>query len=190
MATKKTSAVVDTPGKDIAEIEDARSVSRMTGFTDAELRGITSFDDAFALATNVYGEVTDITQELGNGFTLISDKAPLVGKPFVILSCGFNEGDFGDFVSVAVVTESGEKYIFNDGSTGIFNQIFEMARLKNRTGGFLAPSGLTASEYETCPPADGGCSRGRPNAAKVCQHCGNESERRGMATTYYLNLAP
>jgi hypothetical protein len=182
---------LDFPGQVATpEMTEAKALANANRFTDEELRNITSFDDALALAQSVYGEITDITEELGNGFTLISDKSPLVDNPFVIVSCAFNDGDFGSFASVAAVTKDGKKYIFNDGSTGVHNQLFELARTKKRTGGFMAPSGLTASEYDTCPPGDGGCSRARPNAVKTCTHCGNTSERRSTSTTYFLNLTP
>lgn len=181
--------VLDFPGQVLSpEMTDAKALSRAQQFSDEELRNVDSFESAFALAESMFGEVTDVTQELGNGFTLITDKAPLVNTAFVILSCAFNEGDFGTFASIACVTKAGEKYIFNDGSTGVHNQLFELILTKKRTGGFLAPTGLNASEYDTCANKD--CLRARPNAMKTCVHCGDTSEKRGTATTYFLNLAP
>lgn len=184
MAAKKTAEEV-VPAE--YTVEDARSLSRMEGFTDDELRRVTSFEDAFKLAQQVYGEVSDVSEELGNGFTLISNKGKLVGVPFIVLSCGFNEGDYGDYVTVAAVTKSGDKYIFNDGSSGVFSQMFELVRTLRRTGGFVVPGGLRDNEYDTCT----NCNRGRPKAVKVCKHegCGDTSEKRASATTYYLDLA-
>jgi hypothetical protein len=175
---------------DFAAAQEAKALAKRDRVDDETLRNIASFEDAFALATELYGDVTDVTEELGNGFTLITDKAPLVGKEMIVVSCAFSDGDFGQFASVAAVTKDGGKFIFNDGSTGVYNQLFELVRTKKRTGGFHLPSGLTASTYPTCPPSDGGCSRARPNGMKVCQHCGNESERRSEGTTYFINLAP
>jgi hypothetical protein len=166
----------------------AKELSRTQRFDDADLRAITTFEEAFALAEMAFGEITDITQELGNGFTLITDKSVLVNKPFVIVSCAFNDGDFGQFASIAAVTRDNQKYIFNDGSTGVHNQLFELARTKKRTGGFFAPSGLSQSDYDTCANKD--CLRARPNAVKECAHCGDTSEARKTGTTYFLNLAP
>lgn len=180
--------VIDFPTEHRPEMVEAKALANRDRFPDEELRGITTFEDAFRLATEVYGDVTDVTQELGNGFTLITDKAPLINNPFIIISTNFNEGDFGEFVSIAAVTKDHKKYIFNDGSTGVRNQLFELARTLKRTGGFYAPTGLSASEYDTCANKD--CLRARPNAVKTCMHCGDTSEKRGTATTYFLNLAP
>lgn len=179
--------VAKKASNEIANVDDARSLSRTEGFTDAELRGITTFEEAFSLAESIYGDVVDVSEELGNGFTLVSDKSVLENKPFVILSCGFNEGDYGDFVSIAAVTKDNEKYIFNDGSSGVFKQLFELVRTLKRTGGFLVPGGLRSNEYPTCT----GCGRGRAIAAKECPHegCGDKSEKRASATTYYLGLS-
>jgi hypothetical protein len=164
----------------------AKELSRTQRFEDADLRAISTFEEAFALAEQMFGEITDVTQELGNGFTLITDKSVLVDKPFVIISCSFNDGDFGQFASIAAVTKTNEKYIFNDGSTGVHNQLFELARTTKRTGGFMAPTGLSKSDYDTCAE----CLRARPNAVKTCGNCGDTSEKRKTGTTYFLNLAP
>lgn len=193
MATtrKSSTAVEPPPAAEVLsfpteEQRETKALARTQQFDDSDLRAITTFEEAFALAETMFGEVTDISQELGNGFTLITDKSVLVNKPFVIISCAFNDGDFGSFASIAAVTKDNEKYIFNDGSTGVHNQLFELARTTKRTGGFMAPSGLSQSDYDTC----GECLRARPNAVKECAHCGDTSERRKSGTTYFLNLAP
>jgi hypothetical protein len=195
MAARKNTAQ-DAPA-DVSEalvpVEQLTSMSKLDRFTDSTLRNVSSFEDAMALASEVYGDVKDITQELGNGFTLLSreDKNRLVKKPFVVLHFGLTEGDFGTFASVAVVTKDNKKFIFNDGSTGVRDQLVDLAQTHKRFGGFMVPNGLAESEYDTCKGPDGNsCGRARSKAVDVCQHCGDTSEKRGSATTYYFDLTP
>lgn len=115
---------------------------------EKQLREVQTWDDALALSAEIHGDVQDITEKLGTGFNLLKDKDRLVGKPFVVISFGFNEGDFdGYFTSLAVVTKDEKKYIVNDGSTGIRDQLMELARETRRFGGWLVPHGLRKSEY-------------------------------------------
>ncbi len=182
-------AAEDAPkrtGGAVATIEQLRDMSKLERFTDANLRAITSFEDAFALAKDVYDDVVDVTAVLGNGFTLTTDKSVLVGKKMVIVHFGLNEGDFGEFASVAVVTAENKKYIFNDGSTGIKEQLLDLARTHHRFGGYLVPNGLSKSEYDTCFD----CGTARSSKVLVCGKCGDESEKRATGTTYYLDLTP
>lgn len=196
MATAKGSAkgtTVDTPedapkttGGAVATIEQLRDMSKLEKFTDANLRAITSFEDAFALAQDVYSDVVDITAVLGNGFTLTTDKKQLVGKKMVIVHFGLNEGDFGEFASLALVTAENKKFIINDGSTGIKEQLLDLARTHHRFGGYLVPNGLNESEYPTCFE----CGTARPTKVDVCGKCGDTTEKRAVGTTYYLDLTP
>jgi hypothetical protein len=104
--------------------------------------------------------------------------------PFLILHFGLNDGDFGEFASIAAVTKNNDKYIFNDGSTGIKEQLLDLARTHQRFGGFMVHGGLNESTYPTC--AD--CNKARSPKVDVCG-CGDTSEKRSSATTYYLDLS-
>lgn len=125
-------------------------------FTDADLRGIASFEDALALATATYGDVVDATDEIGSGFVRLDNKSRLIDTPFVIMSFALSEGDYIDggtgvkqhFASVRVVTRSGDKYWFTDGGTGIYRQLEDMSVRSGRNGGILVDGGLRKSEYQ------------------------------------------
>jgi hypothetical protein len=142
-------------------------------YTDADLRAVKSFEDALQLVTATIGDVLDATDEIGSGFAQLDNKDRLVDTAFVILSFSINDGDFRDaegflqkFVSVRVVTRSGDKYWFTDGSTGIARQLRDYVEMGGRKAGLLVKQGLRKSEY-TFTDANG-----------------NEQP----ATTYYLNV--
>jgi hypothetical protein len=136
--------------------------------SDDELRGIESFDDAFRAATVVVpdGNVVDASQELGNGFTLLdkSQKRQLIGRETIFVQWDFHESDTvfradedgtkipAEFVSVQAVCKAGkngaEKFIFNDGSTGIYRMLKEYTERTGRQGGLYAKKGLRVSEYD------------------------------------------
>jgi len=141
------------------EIEDSLRVDPKTGeivkatkqpFSDDELRALEGLDSIKGLLGDKIGDATD----LGSGFAVLDtdQKRRLVGVPLLFLFWGFNKGDQGDFVSAHVVQTDmrGQvvgKFIINDGSTGILNQLREYT---NRTGsmqGLFAPKGLRASDY-------------------------------------------
>lgn len=129
------------------------------------LRGISTFEEARAIAATEWGEETDATKEIGTGFAVLNgkEKDRLVGTPFIILSLDFNEGDMGEFVSFLAVTEDNRKYVINDGSTGIHAQLKAWYEKTKKGGGILVRGGLRRSEYDN------------PNGE-------------GRSTTYYLNV--
>lgn len=191
MATKRDTKDVATRDEN-AEVDRGRirSLSTTETFTDKELRSVGSFDDALALIQREYGDVVSVTEHLGNGFALLQrdQKAKLVDVPFLILHIRFSEGDYSDdgFVTMAVVTGKGERFILNDGSTGIRDQLFELvANNPGRYGGYQVPGGLRVSVYDTCF----GCGKPRPDAQEVCAGCGDTSTKRAPGETYYLNTS-
>lgn len=114
---------------------------------DAEALGsIKSYADAIA-ALNGSGVQLVTTDDLGHGFVVLDDKDRLVKQPFVILQMQFNDGDFGKFVSLYIVTDRGDKFILNDGSTGIMQQCVSYWS-KGYQQGIAAPRGLARSDYE------------------------------------------
>lgn len=123
-------------------------------FSDAQLRGVDSFDAAMALVTEAYGDVLDAAEEIGSGFTKLENKNRLVGLTFLIVTYTFSDGDFRDengflqkFVSVRIVTRTGEKLWFTDGGTGIYRQLEDLSVRSGRNGGVLVTDGLRVSEY-------------------------------------------
>jgi len=137
-----------------AESEPTAEVVRFSNesvFDDAALAAIGSFDDAWA-AANAFG--MDTFDEYGTGFSIVDDKRRLIGVPFVALEWRFNPGKFGTFVSVAIVTETGDKLILNDGSSGIREQL-EMVTQQRINKGHPHPQaalavkgGLRVSDYD------------------------------------------
>lgn len=170
-------------------VEQVRALASLQQFAgDSELRSIGSFEDALALAEQVHGSILDIAEELGTGFAVLEDKARLENKEFVLVHWRFNAGEFGSgFVSAGVVTREGGKYIINDGSTGIYQQLLTLSQNTQRFGGVLVPTGLRQSTYATCIE----CGRPMSRDEIECSNdkCDYEGDKRGQGQTFYLNLS-
>lgn len=119
-------------------------------YRDSDLQQIQTFDDALALITEQYGQggVISAADVLGNGFALLQNKDHLVGVPFLFMKWQFHPGKYqSDFLTALVVTVNNQKYIMNDGGTGIAKQLREYTEVSGRQGGMVAPKGLTRSDY-------------------------------------------
>ena len=119
-------------------------------YSEDEIKGLTSFGDAVALA-NEKGGITD-GKDLGIGLEVV-EKEQLVGVEMILLEWRFNSGDFGPFVSVTAMTKDNRKLVFNDGSTGIFSQLEEIADT-GKTGNIYLRKGLRKSTYDN-PQGEG-----------------------------------
>ncbi|MGI8309038.1 hypothetical protein [Saccharopolyspora hattusasensis] len=77
------------------------------------------------------------------------DKARLIGTNMVVLGWRFNEGQFADeFVSVLVLTEHDEYFVFNDSSAGVYRQLQAATdRLGRQYGPIHSRHGLRPSDY-------------------------------------------
>jgi hypothetical protein len=161
--------------------------------SDDSLREVTTFEEALALAEQTYGNVLSFSDEMGNGFKILQDKSKLVGVRALFLNWRFSEGNFGTFVSAAVVTsDTNEKWILNDGGSGIHADLMEYSARTGRFGGMIAPNGLRVSEYTTC----NSCNAPRPSRLEVCTNtlhngskCGDTDTGRGISTTHYVDLS-
>lgn len=184
MAKQKANATAEIETTE-ATVSSANVVARIADFTDTMLRGITSFEDAYALAAAAWGEVSDAGDNIGNGFTVMPNeqKNRLVGVSFVIVNCRFVDGDFGEYVSLLLVTQNNENLIMNDGSTGVYYQVRQLVEETGRMGGWAVKHGLRVSEYDTCF----GCGKPRPQQ-RACD-CGNEDTRRAKGETFYFDAA-
>jgi hypothetical protein len=169
VATRKTAA-----GNDDENTKEI--VTSVPKYGDEELLSVQSFEDAYALALQYYGEenLVRADETIGNGFRLLGDKDTLIDTKFIILGWRFNPGDFGEFVTMMVVTEDGRKFIVNDGSTGINQQLALYTNATGRHGGMLVEHGLTRSDYEY-------------EDNSVLDSEGNPTKR--PAKTYYLNTS-
>lgn len=84
----------------------------------------------------------------GSPYEVVS-KDTLVDKPFLITNIRFNKsGDFGGFVSVCVLDEEQRMLVFNDGSTGVYEQLRQMTEKTHRFSGIMCRKGLRVSEYK------------------------------------------
>jgi hypothetical protein len=139
---------------DIAVIDNVKSA-----LTDDALHDITDFDSAMRVFADA-GVIAESISDYGTGFTVV-EKDRLVGVPFIIAEWRFNSGSYKDengdsrqFVSAACVTKSGDKWVINDGGTGIAEQLATVTRRRLAKGhatpqnGLLVPAGLTVSHYE------------------------------------------
>lgn len=152
MVDKKT----DTPTQDAETENDVQTETttevQTLGLTDDDLRSIESIHDVAGLFDNAPVNVSEV---LGNGFTLLDsdDKFKLQDVPFVIVKSQtfMSERHKRLFTTLHLVTESGGKFIINDGSTGIHAQIQQLEKAMPN-GGYLplmVPHGLRLSEYKT-----------------------------------------
>lgn len=183
MAVRKNAA------KEVEVVSEALDNTELTTnrtFSDDTLREIKSFEDAMRVAAEHFGGVTTADElELGNGFKLLGDdKDRLIGMPFVLLTFAFNEGDWGEFASALLVTDRDDRIILNDGSSGIYEQLLDIMKNSNKTGGLFFSRGLRKSTYDTCK----GCGRPRKPSTDVCPVCQDDSEQRSSGKTYYLDV--
>lgn len=130
--------------------EASSDLVRTSSFTDDQLAEINSWDD-LGTAIGLTGLAQVDSSTFGTGYELLEKKDRLVGTPFAILDWAFREGDYDKdrgYVSLIVLTKSGEKWIVNDGSTGIYDQ---MKGIDKKLGGtptvIKVGKGLRKSEY-------------------------------------------
>jgi hypothetical protein len=77
----------------------------------------------------------------------VTDKKDLIEVPFMIVDVRAYEGKWGLAVAVCILLENGEKLVFNDGSTGVKQQVLQTVLSKKRKSGIMCPNGLRKSEY-------------------------------------------
>lgn len=128
-------------------------VETTTLYDPETLRSLDSFDAALLLAEKAHGDLALADKELGDGFALLANKDTLIGVPCLFMEWHFYPGDFGEFVSARIATKQGEngvgRYIVNDGSTGIYQQLRDYTDRYSKHGGLVSRHGLRKSEYDT-----------------------------------------
>jgi hypothetical protein len=135
-----------------------------------ELAALNSFEDALALAKMKYGEsnVVAASDVIGDGFKLLDNKDQLIGVPFLAVQWDFHEGDHGEFVAMKVMTQDGQKFIVNDGSSGIRDQVMAYTAKTGNYGGLFCLKGLRRSNYT---------------------YTDKDTGKESPATTYYLDTS-
>lgn len=201
-ARKRNETTVDSPAEDTATTQEyAEQLATGTGtdvvlsvkYDTADLRNISSFQDAIELAGAVFGGLEEAGTVLGDGFTLLKTdgaKARLVGKPMLLLEWSFYPGEFGeDFAALRIVAQEDNgtisKYIVNDGSTGIAKTLREYTANTGRSGGLLVRNGFRESSYLYCE--DCGTAKDITDAHKSFE--GYKDHKVGRATTYYIDTS-
>lgn len=123
------------------------AVEVIDGFAENDLAEITSFADVLNKAD---GPIENISDVLGNGFSVLDDKMRLIGAELVIVKYGEHKSDKNDgtFATIHVVTRDGGKWIVNDGSTGIRDQLRELKDKAGTVCPLYVPKGLRVSEYD------------------------------------------
>ena len=138
------------------ELADIQAEANKSVFSDADLRNIKSADDVFALFEGVGVEAVESFADYGSGFTILQNKDKILDTKFAILEWRFTKSAKFDseFVSFACVTASGEKWIVNDGSTGIYKQLRAITDERISAGrpnpqiALRVDGGLRKSDYE------------------------------------------
>lgn len=173
MVTEPTSKAQGNGANSPATVDKSTGeiVESKRPFSDAELRNLDSIEGIRALLGDQIAQATD----MGNGFAILDSKGKsrLCGVPLVFLHWSFNQGDNGEFASALVVQTDNTgavvgKYVVNDGSTGIYQQLREYTDDKQTNRGLFAPRGLRQSDYTTTDDK------------------GNEI----AATTFYIDTSP
>lgn len=121
------------------------------GLSDAELREIEDIDDVTrVIGVTDIAEITTIGSVLGTGFNVLDDKSKLLDVGFIIVKYGVHKSDKngGEFSTLHVVTNDKNKYIVNDGSTGIHAQMAELKEKMGHVCPLFVPRGLRMSEYD------------------------------------------
>lgn len=150
-----------------------RSFQEPRPMTDEQLRSLSSLDDI----KGFLGDNVSNAADLGSGFAVLdkNGKRRLVDVPLLFLFWHFSEGvgDKGEKVSAHVVQFNQQsqivgKWIINDGSTGIYEQLKEFTERTGEQQGLFAPRGLRASDYTFT----------------------NDNGQEQDATTFYIDTSP
>lgn len=180
--------------------EPSTDIAQSQFFTREQYAGIENFDQAIALAEAEFGTVVIASDDplLGTGFkkTTDEDKDRLVGVPLLLLDWRFNSGDYGDkeYVSIHAVSSvdgKAQKWILNDGGSGIYRDLKEYTTKTGRQGGLAVRKGLRSSTYPTNPEKDGlpGVKPGAPLSRDQEMTLLSQGKRPGKGKTFYLDFS-
>lgn len=153
--TKKTEPAKEIARKSALDDMVPEIMAGGSAFDEDQLRDLSSFEDAARMVAEAYGDLVSADTVLGDGFTLLEskDKALLCGLPLILMEWAFRDGDHGrPFASVRVMARNKDggvsRYIFNDGSTGIAEQLAKYTKRTGKLGGLVVKNGLRRSDYD------------------------------------------
>jgi hypothetical protein len=146
--------------------DQGTQVIPIDGFTDEALKNFDSWDQV----VQETGNVTSAADVLGNGYSILEDKSKLLNEPFMIVKYGVHPSELNGkvFTTIHVLTKGGDKYVVNDGSTGIHQQLMDLKTEMGTICPLMVPRGLRVSEYDYEDPKNGSKTK---------------------AKTYYINTA-
>jgi hypothetical protein len=125
--------------------------------SEETLNGLATVEDAIA-ALGV--STVDELDWDSSPYSVIDDKAKLIGKKFLAVQWVFRNSDeyLSEYVSVYIITsdtiDGKTHFVLNDGSTGICSQLRQLTNKrendghKTPQGGALIKGGLHLSEYD------------------------------------------
>jgi hypothetical protein len=132
-------------GKEVTPVKGGTAVVASDTGEMIELPRNASIPTSWAEAEKLIGSIVEFE---GSPYQ-VTDKADLVGVPFMIVDIRVNpKGEFGEFVSVCGLVEDPDKrpFVINDGSTGLAEQAKGLVA-DGRKAGILVRGGLRVSEY-------------------------------------------
>lgn len=150
----KNSGLADSPDGENAGGTESSELVTIDGFSEDVLRNIDSFESVAAMTG---GTGTNIADVLGTGFVVLDEKSHpqgkghLIGEDCIVVKYGVHDSETvvgKKFTSLHIVTKSGEKWIVNDGSTGIHEQCLTMKAELGTICPLRVPRGLRVSEYD------------------------------------------
>lgn len=148
--------------------DQSTEVENIDGFSEDALGELESISDVLAATGGTIPSAADV---LGNGFGILEDKMRLVNVEFIIVKYGEHTSEKvkgKKFATIHVITRGGDKYVVNDGSTGIMEQLRKLKEDQGHVCPLYVPRGLRVSDYEYEDPNTGEVS---------------------AAQTFYLNTA-
>jgi len=172
--------------KDPARSETSSQEMVTTRTLNAEtLTQLDSFDAAIQALVDAGLSPTPVS-EYGDGFEVLDEKekGQLVNQPFVILASSLNpDGEYGEYISLRIMTKDGRKLVLNDGSTGIKDQAKFIMNERPTLAGLVCAKGLRSSDFSFCE----NCKTVGKRGAAQCSSCGHSPMK--PATTYYLDVS-
>lgn len=130
--------------------------------SDETLRELETTDDVLRFLQSQNIEVIDAVKELGTGWVVPTDddvvKRDLCGKELIVAWWTIQPGDYfrtlpdgtqerANFVTMFVITPDNQRYILNDGSTGLARQLEDFTKRTGRNAGLGCKQGFRVSEY-------------------------------------------
>lgn len=106
-----------------------------------------------AAAAAFQGDIQDATDVFGDGVKLVQ-KSQLVDREFMVLEMRevADKKTGALYWNVLGILRNGNKFCFNDGSTGVAKQCEEYIARTGRTGGVYCEKGLRVSQYQVEDP--------------------------------------